>query len=184
MWPPAKTIAARTRPMASGATLSPDSTVVQMVKTRKKVPMNSVAYLRNALTSAESGRQDLEEAGRPETGYVLLADEDGRHHPDALLDQLVQQGRLLGGVLLQVLDALVGQEGLVLGAQRAAGGRVEDDVVHRNFPFSRRGRGSDRTGRRCGRAAAARPARAAPRRPSGRPGRRGRPRTGRCRRGR
>src|SRR2546423_14468099 len=178
MWPPAKTIAARTRPMASGATLSPDSSVVQMEKTRKKVPMNSVAYLRNALTSAESGRQDLEEAGRPETGHVLLADEDGRHHPDALLDQLVQQGRLLGGVLLQVLDAPVGQQGLVLGAQRAAGRRVEDDVAHGRFPFSRRGRGSGRTGRTCARGSAVRRARAAPRRPSGRRGRRARPRTG------
>src|SRR5947207_3445687 len=149
MWPPAKTIAARTRPMASGARANPDSTVVQMVKTRKKVPMNSVAYLRNALTSVESGRQDLEEAGRPEPGHVLVADEDGRHHPDALLDQLVQQGGLLGGVLLQVLDALVGQQGLVLGAQRAAGRRVEDDIAHRLLPFSRRERGSGRTGRRC-----------------------------------
>src|SRR5256885_17155624 len=115
MCPPAKTIAASTRPMASGARLNPDSTVVQIVKTRKKVPMNSVAYLRNALTSAGSGRQDFEQAGRPEPGHVLVADEDGRHHPDALLDQLVQQGRLLGGVLLLVLDALVGQEGLILG---------------------------------------------------------------------
>src|SRR5437763_657755 len=80
MCAPAKTIAASTRPMASGARLNPDSTVVQIVKTRKKVPMNSVAYLRNALTSAGSGRQDLEQAGRPEPGHVLVADEDGRHH--------------------------------------------------------------------------------------------------------
>ena len=46
MWPPAKIIAARTPPIATGASAAPVSTAVQTVKTRKNVPMNSTRYLR------------------------------------------------------------------------------------------------------------------------------------------
>src|SRR5256885_880559 len=138
MWPPAKTIAARTAPMASGASAEPDSTATMIVKTRKKVPMNSVAYLRMVflwVSGWGSGGQKFEQAGGPEPGDELVVDEDRGHHPDALLEQLVQQGRLFGGVLLLVLDLLLGQQGLVLGAQRAAGGGVQHDVAHQGVSF-------------------------------------------------
>src|SRR5215470_16348179 len=45
-----------TAPMANGATVTLPSTVATTVKTRKKVPMNSVRYLRILAPSGETGR--------------------------------------------------------------------------------------------------------------------------------
>src|SRR4051812_26862053 len=100
MWPPANTRATRTAPMPSGASAEWVETAKQIVITRKKVPMNSIVYLRIG--------QQLQQASGAESGNVFVSDEDGGHHADALRLQLIEQRGLLGGVLLDVGDALIG----------------------------------------------------------------------------
>src|SRR4029453_6271089 len=149
--PPAKTMAVSVTPIASGARGAFARTVLTIVKTRKKVPMNSAAYLRivGSGRSGGSGREEFQQAVRPEAGDVLVPDEARPPHPDPLAGQLVQECRVLRGIPLGVLDLLVGQELLVLGAQRAARGGVEHDVRHRSVSI-RCGWGSRRVPRSAG----------------------------------
>src|SRR6185437_13119068 len=55
MCPPAKTSAASTPPIASGASGAPLITDVQMVNVRKNVPRNSTAYLRTGCLQEVDG---------------------------------------------------------------------------------------------------------------------------------